>query len=265
MAIRVKGVTYTVKSQKLLEDVWLTAHSGEVHAILGGSGSGKSTLLSVMLGRVSGKIDGEVHFDGDAKFVPQDPVLKETSTPREILTLACALSGRDKVGVLLKRFGLDKQGDVAVGDETTKGLSGGQKKRLSIAVELCSTVPRVLALDEPTSGLDSRSALEVMRIVHGLARDGCCIVTTIHAPSAAIFATLSRVTLVHQGRIAYSGPDLETYLGVDTSVAEHALNVLTDEGDFQGRNQGSFVVETFFFFFLTIHFFLVFGSSDYSF
>ena len=233
--IRLKNVSYTVKGQRLLEDVWLTSHCGECHAIMGGSGSGKSTLLSVMLGRVSGRVDGDVDAP-PGKFVPQEPVLRATSTPREILSFACALSGDDKVELFLKRFGLEKQADVKVGNETMKGLSGGQKKRLSIAVELV-TVPRALALDEPTSGLDSRSSLEVMQIVYGLARDGCNIITAIHAPSAAIFNTLSRVTLLHHGKIAYSGPDLQTYLATvappkeNITAAEHALNVLTDFGD----------------------------------
>ena len=293
--IRVKGVTYTVPAKKttrepllaslkacctrrrglrieckksdraltqdvkLLDNVWVTAHSGEAHAIMGGSGSGKSTLLNVILARTfKGKLDGEVTYDDVvatpghirtiAKFVPQEPVLKATSTAREILALACALTlpvdwTREKidrhVNGILTRLGLDNHGDVPVGDEDAKGLSGGQKKRLSIAVELV-TVPRALALDEPTSGLDSRTSLEVIKVVHSLARDDCNIMCSIHAPSAVVFQSFHRVTLIQKGKIAYSGtiPDLLKYLDASchacpssASLAEHALDVLTDDGD----------------------------------
>jgi len=248
------------KKKKLLDDVWVTAHGGELHAVMGESGSGKSTLLSVLLARTyAGELEGRVTYDGDTasprsvrpviKSVPQEAVLRGTNTAREILRLACLLMlpqlSRNRVerhvANLLTRLHLEDCGDVVVGDAFVKGLSGGQRRRLSIALELV-TIPAALALDEPTSGLDSRSSLEVVKILRGLASDNCNVMCAIHSPSAATFALFDRVTLLWAGRVAFSGlvQRLDEYLVEDcgdapweqgTSLAEHALDVLADSGD----------------------------------
>lgn len=89
--------------------------------------------------------------------------------------------------------------------EGTKGISGGQKRRLSVALELCGEVS-LLYLDEPTSGLDSVSAMSLVELISSLAKDGKTVIATIHQPSAAAFFKFDRLLLLVKGRICYSGP-----------------------------------------------------------
>lgn len=100
--------------------------------------------------------------------------------------------------------GLSTLLDNKVGDVFFKGLSGGQKRRLSIALELIS-YPDILILDEPTTGLDSFSALKIIEVLKKLTKQGICIIATIHQPSSQIWEMLDRMLLLSSGRIIYHG------------------------------------------------------------
>ena len=104
----------------------------------------------------------------------------------------------------MQQLGLKKCENVLIGGEKLKGISGGEKKRLSFASEFL-TNPAILFCDEPTSGLDSFMALSIMELMQNLARTGKTIICTIHQPSSKIFSGFDRLLLLAEGRTAYLG------------------------------------------------------------
>ena len=113
---------------------------------------------------------------------------------------------RAAVGRTMRDLGIDNVADSFVGDEFTRGLSGGEKRRVSIATELL-TSPGIMFLDEPTTGLDSTNAAKVVDILSGLGRLGVTVLLSIHQPRPDIFRLLDRVLVLSgRGRVVYSGP-----------------------------------------------------------
>ena len=239
--------------KEILKDVHGSVPAGEVCAVLGPSGSGKSTMLNVLAGRVVGgagtRIAGHVSLDGvpisparyrkKIAYVMQDDALDPTATPREALTFSAALrlgknpvETKAAVEAMLTQLGLDECADTLVGGELIKGISGGERKRTSVGVELV-TEPRTLFLDEPTSGLDSYTAFSVVSQLKRVAREtGATVVCTIHQPSSEIFAMFDRVICLKSGRVVYSGPvdQLPEYMGargyplpVNFNPADHLM------------------------------------------
>jgi len=105
---------------------------------------------------------------------------------------------------LIAVLGLKKCADTYVGNDLIRGISGGEKKRTSIGVELLIN-PSIMFLDEPTTGLDSTTALHVIQFLNKLAKNGRTIVSTIHQPSSEIFAEFDRLIIMVQGWIVYQG------------------------------------------------------------
>ncbi|HMK10292.1 MAG TPA: ATP-binding cassette domain-containing protein [Acidimicrobiales bacterium] len=189
MQIDVSGAWKSVRGgQTVLRDVTFTVAPGELVAIVGSSGAGKSTLLDVLAG-VREPDRGVVRHNGAAieraqiGYVPQDDVVHRDLTVRATLRYAARLRlprGTTRaemelaVGDALHRLELEHRADVRVGS-----LSGGQRKRASIAAELL-TRPRALFLDEPTSGLDPATAAALMRTLRGLADHGTTVIFTTH-------------------------------------------------------------------------------------
>ncbi|XP_054158376.1 ATP-binding cassette sub-family G member 1-like [Oppia nitens] len=224
--------------------------SGEVTAIMGPSGAGKSTLLEIISGRRKHGVDGIVQVRGgtdDIKvsFVPQDNYLMELLTVRETFQFASRLINhwqstdyhRSVADKLMERFGLEK-----IADTKAKRCSGGQRKRLSIALEVISK-PNILILDEPTTGLDSPSSKQVMEIMHELAANRynpVAIVATIHQPSVALFNKFNRTyILTNNGKCIYQGTPRQlvptmTRLGiqVDTHTSPSDYIIELAAGDY---------------------------------
>jgi len=191
-------------------------------AIMGPSGSGKTSLLDILGNRSgSGKIAGSILIDGAPRassyypaYVAQEDSLLGAFTTKETLMYAAALvldykigyEGRlEKVNGIMSDLGLTNCADTIVGDLLFKGLSGGQKRRLSLGIGLISR-PSMLLLDEPTSGLDAASAYEIMQLLSNLcATKGLCIVTTIHQPSSAIWLLFDSLMLLSNGKQIYYG------------------------------------------------------------
>ena len=200
---------------------------GGLFALLGPSGAGKSTLLDILAGRQGGgyAVSGQVLLDGEAAspravarvsgYVPQEDVLPGTSTVCEYLTFHAELrlprslsraQRQRRVQRTLHQLGLAKLGDALIGDQFRRGLSGGEKRRLSLAAELLAR-PRLLFMDEPTTGLDSTNAAQVVDILAGLAAGGVTCVLSIHQPRPDMFRLLSRLLLLSaEGAMVYSGP-----------------------------------------------------------
>ncbi len=233
------GINFSVRDTPILNDVHGTVSSGEVCAIMGPSGAGKSSLLNVLAGRsASGghtKIGGTVMVDGKAinpvtyrkniAYVMQEDALFATSTPREALFFSARLrlppsttdeEIRDNVNQLLKDLLLEECADVMIGGPMIAGISGGQKKRTSVGIEII-TRPSILFLDEPTSGLDSYAAYNLVNILKAVAKTNCPVLCTIHQPSSEIFYLFDKAIYMKNGRIFWQGATS----GLSKSLAAH--------------------------------------------
>ena len=210
-----------------LHHAHVTHASADLFAILGPSGAGKTTLIDILAGRpsVGHEVAGELRVNGRAMtsaemrsvsgYVTQDDVLPGTSTVWEHLTFhgALRLPGNVERARLkaviwqtMQDLGISKIAHSFIGDEFTRGLSGGEKRRVSIATELL-TSPGIMFLDEPTTGLDSTNAAKVVDILSGLSRAGVTVLLSIHQPRPDIFRLLDRVLVMSStGGVIYSGP-----------------------------------------------------------
>lgn len=214
---------------RILHDVNLKALPGDLVALMGPSGAGKTTLLSVLNGslrpatgdvRVNGRSIGDAAaFDalrGFVGYVPQDDLVHPELTVREAVTYAARLrlppdttaqEIEQRVAATLASLGLARKADEQIGRPERKTLSGGERKRVNIAVELV-TDPPILFLDEPTSGLASDDTAALVDLLARLARDeGRTIVCTIHQPAKEEFERFTHALILgFGGVVGYFGP-----------------------------------------------------------
>eukprot|EP00540_Astrosyne_radiata_P020404 CAMPEP_0116827116 /NCGR_PEP_ID=MMETSP0418-20121206/2916_1 /TAXON_ID=1158023 /ORGANISM="Astrosyne radiata, Strain 13vi08-1A" /LENGTH=591 /DNA_ID=CAMNT_0004455847 /DNA_START=63 /DNA_END=1838 /DNA_ORIENTATION=+ len=229
----------------LLDSMHIDLPEGTMTAILGPSGAGKTTIMNVLTDNVESNVRavGEVSLPGPAAFVPQDDRLHGFFTSKSYLEHYSRLAGKtpnpQEIDNLLQDMGLTDQANTIVGDLFLKGLSGGQKRRLSIALEAL-TGPKNFFLDEPTSGLDAESALQVMEFLKDYARaaPGRRVILTIHQPSSFIWSLVDRVVLLSKGKLMYQGPrggmeDFFAFAGHPTppqyNPADHYVTSVNDE------------------------------------
>ena len=174
-------------------------------------------------------------------YVMQEDIMYEDLSPYESLITTAKLAGIDnpdqRTEEIIKMLGLEKCQNTRVGGDMARGVSGGEKRRTSIALELI-TDPSVIFLDEPTTGLDSKSALDVAAILKMLAKNGRTIITTIHQPSSEIMSRFDRILCLCEGKIVYDGPPsgLTQYfvqVGLPapplTNPADHLMSILNDD------------------------------------
>ncbi|WCJ30942.1 ABC-2 type transporter family protein [Euphorbia peplus] len=212
-----------VESTYILRNVSCEARPGEITAIAGPSGAGKTTLLEVLGGmippsRVSGRVLVNERpmnarwFQRLSGYIPQDDLLFPLLTVEETLLYSARLRLRGGFGTascrvkeLMKELGLERVADVRIGSQSSRGISGGEKRRVSIGVDLVHD-PRVLLMDEPTSGLDSASALHVVLLLKSMAvNQGKTIVLTIHQPGFRILELFDQILLITKGTILHQG------------------------------------------------------------
>ncbi|KAL8055529.1 hypothetical protein ABFS82_04G061600 [Erythranthe guttata] len=210
-------------TRKLLHGLNGYAEPGRIMAIMGPSGSGKTTLLDALAGRLSTNVvmTGNVLLNGKKRrldygvvaYVTQEDVLLGTLTVRETLTYSAHLrlpnsTSKEEIKAIVEgtisEMGLQECSDRQVGNWQLRGISGGEKKRLSIALEILIR-PRLLFLDEPTSGLDSAAAFFVIQSIKNLARDGRTVISSVHQPSGEVFALFDDLYLLSGGEIVYFG------------------------------------------------------------
>ncbi|OWM73352.1 ABC transporter G family member 10-like [Punica granatum] len=208
----------------ILRNVDCEARPGEITAIAGPSGAGKTTLLEILAGvistrRVSGRVlinnqpMNKAHFRRVSGYVTQDEALFPYLTVEETLMYSAWLrlgggtdGARARVRELLRELGLERVADVRVGSETSRGISGGERRRVSIGVDIVHE-PAVLLLDEPTSGLDSASALDVALLLKSMASKlRRTIVLTIHQPGFRILELFDQILLLSSGTVLHHGP-----------------------------------------------------------
>ena len=182
---------------------------------MGGSGTGKSTLMNLLNGKIS-PTDGRIHIngfplekasmEGVIGYVPQDDLLFEELTVYQNLIFNAQICFSDFSNELLEKtvdkvlndLELAEIKHLKVGDPLNKTISGGQRKRLNIALELMRE-PSVLFVDEPTSGLSSNDSEKMMLLLKDLARRGKLVVAILHQPSSDIFKLLDRLWILDQG------------------------------------------------------------------
>ncbi|CAA7397697.1 unnamed protein product [Spirodela intermedia] len=215
------------ETKLLLDSVSGEAREGEILAVLGASGSGKSTLIDALAGRISrGSLRGTVALNGEplhrgrqllkaiSAYVMQDDLLHPMLTVEEVLTFAAEFRlprsmptarKRQRVQALIDQLGLRAAAGTIIGNERRRGVSGGERRRVSIGADIVHD-PIVLFLDEPTSGLDSSSAFQVVQVLQGIARSGSVVVMSVHQPSSRILSLLDRLLFLSRGRALYSGP-----------------------------------------------------------
>uniref|UniRef100_A0A7N9AM60 ABC transporter domain-containing protein n=1 Tax=Mastacembelus armatus TaxID=205130 RepID=A0A7N9AM60_9TELE len=209
-----------------------------MNAIMGATGSGKTSLLDVIAGRKdpAGLRQGNVLVDGRvvtselrlrSAYVVQDDTLMGTLTVRENLLFSANLrlnpkhhsstEKHSRVEDIIQDLGLTDCADTKIGTEFLRGVSGGERKRCSIGMELIIS-PSLLFLDEPTTGLDSNTANSIIGLLHKLSRTGKTVIFSIHQPRYSIFKQFDHLTLMHKGEVVYAGP------------AGHAVEYFTDLG-----------------------------------
>ncbi|KAJ1885276.1 hypothetical protein LPJ66_010197, partial [Kickxella alabastrina] len=226
------NLNYDVKTKqhgvrRILHNLSGSIYPGELVAIMGSSGAGKTTLLNVLSGRVQGgRLHGDIKFNNTKRdphtfkrllaYVEQDDLMFPQLTVDETLTASVNLRlsnekytpemKRDRVNTVMRQLRLTHVAGSKIGGSGERGVSGGERKRVSIGLELV-TDPSILVLDEPSSGLDSSSAEMVVSLTKEMSRErNLCTLMTIHQPSAEMVAKFDKLILLSQGKLVYMGP-----------------------------------------------------------
>ncbi|XP_026528423.1 ATP-binding cassette sub-family G member 2-like isoform X1 [Notechis scutatus] len=232
ICFRVKTKSGFIGCRKIVEKEILRDINGimtpGLNAILGPTGSGKSSLLDILAARKDPRgLTGDVFINGAPQpanfkcisgYVVQDDVVMGTLTVRENLQFSAALrlpktvkahEKEERINQIIKELGLTKVADSKVGTQFIRGISGGERKRTNIGMELI-TDPAILFLDEPTTGLDASTANAVLLLLKRMCKQGKTIIFSIHQPRYSIFRLFDKLTLLAAGRLLYHGPAQNT-------------------------------------------------------
>ncbi|XP_051136377.1 ABC transporter G family member 9-like [Andrographis paniculata] len=265
VTLKFKDVIYKIKIEKpgkfvkaagkseertILKGISGVVSPGEILAMLGPSGSGKTTLLTALGGRLGGRLAGSVSYNGrpfsnamkrNTGFVTQDDVLyphltvTETLVYTALLRLPRVLSKAEKTAhaeAVIAQLGLTRCRNSIIGGPLLRGISGGERKRVSIGQEMLIN-PSLLFLDEPTSGLDSTTAQRIVSTLWELANGARTVVMTIHQPSSRLFYMFHKVLLLSDGNPLYFGKgsaavDYFSSVGFSPAVAMNPADLLLD-------------------------------------
>lgn len=229
---------YFPDGQLALDSISCTAKKGSLIGILGQSGCGKSTLVKILSGEIKPTygqllVDGKDLYSNVSYYleffgyVPQDDLLYPYLTVYENLwyrlrlrmpTISAA-SLEQKINNILHQVNLTHQRDTKVGDFKKKNLSGGERKRLNIALELLFE-PTVIICDEPTSGLSFTDAEQIIDILSSLTNQGKIVIITIHQPNSSIYRKFDQVVLMDMGgRMAYFGTPKDCFSYFDEELS----------------------------------------------
>ncbi|KAJ9564996.1 hypothetical protein OSB04_000962 [Centaurea solstitialis] len=247
--ISCKGKRYENSKRFILQGITGCVQPGEVLALMGPSGGGKTTLLNLLSGRLkntSGSITYNDHLYHKSLrprigYVLQDDVvfphltIKETLTYIALLRLPSTLNRKqkeDRAINIIAELGLERCQDTLIGGPLSRGISGGERKRVCIGSEILLN-PSLLFLDEPTSGLDSTTALRIVQTLQNMAMAGKTVVATIHQPSSRLFAKFDKLFLLGKGSFLYAGKASEamTYfssIGCSPYIAMNPAEFLID-------------------------------------
>jgi ABC-type multidrug transport system ATPase subunit len=231
-SLEARAIAVDVGGRRLIEEISLAVAPGEMVAIMGPSGAGKSTLLATLVGARRPDAGGVFvagadlyaswdEFRGQIGYVPQDDIMHAELTVAQALWFTARLrlprdysedEIRRRIAAVVEQLGLTGSEHVRIGSAERRGISGGQRKRVNVAMELV-TDPPLLVLDEPTSGLSSTDALAVVKLLRGLADGGKTVLLTIHQPGSEALRQMDGLALVARdastrevGQLAWYGP-----------------------------------------------------------
>ncbi|XP_026390810.1 ABC transporter G family member 9-like [Papaver somniferum] len=261
VTLKFQDVSYEIKlkngapgkgkvEKTILKGITGSVQPGEMLALLGPSGSGKTTLLSALGGRLGGRLTGNITYNGkpvtnsmnrNTGFVTQDDkfhvhlTVTETLVFTALLRLPKTLSKDEKIKhaeEVINQLGLTKCKNTIMGGPFLRGVSGGERKRVSIGQEILIN-PSLLFLDEPTSGLDSTSAQQVVTLLWELAKGGRTVLMSIHQPSSRLYYMFSKILVLSEGNPLYFGKGEETMdyfsgIGYSPSVTMNPADFLLD-------------------------------------
>jgi ABC-type multidrug transport system ATPase subunit len=261
-------------TKAILKPLTAEFRAGSLNVIMGPSGSGKTSLLNNMAGRLKDdlstryKKSGTMTFNGAepsqdvvhsvCSFVTQDDdALLASLTVRETLRYAAGLrlpkwmskeQKMQRAEEIMLKMGLKDCADNLIGNDLIKGISGGEKRRVTIATQVL-TEPRVLLLDEPLSGLDAFTALSIVDVLRGLASEGRTLVVTIHQPRSDLFTHFGSILLLARGgHPIYAGPskDMLSHFAAQgyqcprhINPADFALDLITVDLQHEAREVAS--------------------------
>ena len=243
VSCELRAVSYRFKrtTKKSIDNVTVGFEAGTITAVMGPSGAGKTTLLNLLSGRlpVGGKFvddlgvkkplfEGQVLIDGRlttaaafksiGTLTPQDEIVPTVLTVRQTLAYTAEMRSpahwtpaqrAARVSLIIEKLGLTSKADNVVGSPSKIGISGGQKKRLSIGMDLLAELP-VMLVDEPTTGLDASAALQVVLTLVRLATDQRrTIVSTVHQPPWSMVLRFDQLVLLARGSLVFDGPPSE--------------------------------------------------------
>lgn len=219
------GLPWKKKERTILQSVTGSVEAGQVLAIMGPSGCGKTSLLDLLSGRNDAHFDGDILFNGsvpdrselkvESAYVMQDDALQSVMTVKENLWFSANLrlpssmsrkKKNAKIDGIIDDLGLRSCAGTTVGGPDLRGISGGQRRRLSLGMELV-TDPSLVFLDEPTTGLDSKASYKIVEwLVNYARREKKIFLVTIHSPSSDILFLFDKILLLSQGHQVYFGP-----------------------------------------------------------
>ncbi|EMP42590.1 ATP-binding cassette sub-family G member 5 [Chelonia mydas] len=243
-SVSVHGISYTVRervglwwdipsyhkkyTRQILKDVSFHIESGQIMAILGNSGSGKTTLLDAISGRLrqKGNFFGDVYMNGHElkkeqfqdcfSYVQQNDILLGYLTVQESLTYTALLALqkhssdfiKKKVDAVMAELSLSHVAANVIGSSILRGISGGERRRVSIAAQLLQD-PKVMLLDEPTTGLDCMTANQIVLLLSELARQDRIVIITIHQPRSELFRLFDKIAIMSFGELVFCGDPSE--------------------------------------------------------
>uniref|UniRef100_K7FTM4 ATP binding cassette subfamily G member 5 n=1 Tax=Pelodiscus sinensis TaxID=13735 RepID=K7FTM4_PELSI len=216
------------RTRQILRDVSFHIKSGQIMAILGNSGSGKTTLLDAISGRLihKGNFLGDVYVNGQNlkkeqfqdcfSYVQQNDSLLGYLTIQESLTYTALLALqkrsndfiRNKVDAVMTELSLSHIATSVIGSRIFRGISGGERRRVSIAAQLLQD-PKVMLLDEPTTGLDCVTANQIVLLLSELARKDRIVIITIHQPRSELFRLFDKIAIMSFGELVFCGDPSE--------------------------------------------------------
>lgn len=212
--ISYENINLTINEKKILESLSGEIRKGEITAVMGMSGSGKSTFLQIISGRTAFKYDGKVLFDNQKInsadlirkliYIHQFDILPKYQTVYEYLTFIATLKGINIsfVDRVIKELQLTDIKDGMIGDEHHHGISGGERKKFCIGIELLSNSnSEIMFLDEPTTGLDAFSSLKILEVIKN--QDKTTILS-IHQPNTDVFNMIDNLIVLDEGKIIYN-------------------------------------------------------------
>lgn len=232
--------SFNLKTPKkaILKGINTEFRKGTLTAIVGPSGSGKTTFLNFLAGRQdnsqvfrnycnyylnNAKIANVNEFKNIIGYVLQEDILENRNSPEQIFSFYAKMRGykdpKKEVERVIGAMYLQKCRGTIVGDTFHRGLSGGEKKRTSIGVELISK-PNLLFLDEPTTGLDSTTALDIIMNINELKKQDMTVICTIHQPSEEIMALFDKVIMLVDGQMVFDDAPFQLYSRL-TSLGFH--------------------------------------------